>query len=150
VIIREAQLPDLPGILKLYSQLHKDDPKISDGRSNVIFEQILESDNLMLFIGVLQNFIVSTCYLNLIPNLTRGGSAYGVIENVVTDSRHRNEGYGKMMIKHALSMAWDRGCYKVMLQAGSRNPATHQFYQSCGFLADEKFAFIARPKESGL
>lgn len=32
-----------------------------------------------------------------------------------------------------LDKAWEEGCYKAMLMTGSRNPATHAFYEACGF-----------------
>ena len=89
--------------------------------------------------------LVSTCYLNVIPNLTRGARPYGVIENVVTHADHRNRGYGKQVIQHALEAAWAMGCYKVMLLAGSRNPVTHAFYRGAGFSGDDKTGYVARP-----
>ena len=44
-----------------------------------------------------------------------------------------------------LQAAWDAGCYKAMLQTGSRAPATHAFYRACGFSPDAKTAYLARP-----
>jgi GNAT superfamily N-acetyltransferase len=69
----------------------------------------------------------------VIPNLTRGGAPYALIENVVTDSAHRNRGYGKAILKDATEAAWRAGCYKVMLLTGSRRPAILKFYQDAGF-----------------
>ena len=93
--------------------------------------------------------IISTCYLNIVPNLTRNASPYAIIENVVTDEMFRKQGFGKMTIQFALDYAWKAGCYKVMLQTGSRKESTHEFYESCGFVAGEKFGFIAKnPKFS--
>ncbi|MBT3608922.1 MAG: GNAT family N-acetyltransferase [Gammaproteobacteria bacterium] len=145
MIIREACLGDFGQILELYSQLHPEDPAISDGRNVSLFESITSSEHLFLFVGVVDANIVATCYLNLIPNLTRNASPYGIIENVVTEQKLRNLGYGKAIIRHALKLAWTHGSYKVMLQTGSAREATHNFYKSCGFAADDKFAFVARP-----
>jgi GNAT superfamily N-acetyltransferase len=88
--------------------------------------------------------IISTCYLNIIPNLTRNASPYAVIENVVTDLAFRNQGFGQKLMKFALESAWKAGCYKVMLQTGSKREGTHKFYAACGFVEGEKFAFNAR------
>ena len=44
-----------------------------------------------------------------------------------------------------LDVAWEVGCYKAMLMTGSRKPETHAFYEACGFSADVKTAFVARP-----
>jgi hypothetical protein len=53
-------------------------------------------------------------------------------------------------VAFALESAWKAGCYKVMLQTGSKKESTHKFYSSCGFAGGEKFAFNARnPKFAG-
>lgn len=83
--------------------------------------------------GVIDKTIVSTCTLVVIPNLTRGGQPYALIENVVTAADHRGRGYGRTTLQHAVSSAWDNGCYKVMLLTGSTKAETHGFYQSAGF-----------------
>lgn len=145
MIIREAQEKDFTGIINLYAQLNPDDPELADGRDWETFKQILSLDLLILFVVLVDDQIVATCYLNIIPNLTRNASAYGIIENVVTDRKLRGRGYGKAVVKYALQYAWQRGCYKVMLQTGSKRESTHRFYTSCGFSANEKFAFVARP-----
>lgn len=144
MLIREARLEDLTGLMRLYAQLNPEDPIVEDGRDVNEFQKIISSDNLFIFVGTAREQIIATCYLNIIPNLSRGASPYGVIENVVTDMEFRNMGYGQAMIKHALDFAWSHQCYKVMLQTGSRRESTHRFYESCGFKANEKFAFVAR------
>ncbi len=65
----------------------------------------------------------------------------------MTDIAFRNQGFGKAVVKFALDYAWKSGCYKVMLQTGSKRESTHRFYRSCGFAEGEKFAFIARPSK---
>ena len=145
MLIREAKLKDFAGIKHLYAQLNPDDPVVSDRRDAAVFATIVSAEHLHLFVGVIGEKLVATCYLNFIPNMTRNVSPYCVIENVVTEQALRNQGYGKAIIKHALEFAWSHGCYKVMLQTGSRRESTHNFYKSCGFSADDKFAFVARP-----
>ena len=144
MMIREAELEDFDGVKRLYAQLNPDDPVVSDGRDAPVFETIVVSDHLYLFVGVVDEKLVATCYLNFIPNMTRNVSPYCIIENVVTERELRNQGYGKAIIKHALDVAWAFGCYKVMLQTGSKRESTHYFYKSCGFSATDKFAFVAR------
>lgn len=144
--VREAELKDFEGVKRLYAQLNPDDPVVSDGRDLSAFRTIVSSDHLHLFVGVVDDRLVATCYLNFILNMTRNVSPYCVIENVVTEQALRNRGYGKAIIEHALDFAWSLGAYKVMLQTGSRRESTHNFYKSCGFRADDKFAFVARPE----
>ena len=84
-------------------------------------------------------------YLNVIPNLTRGGAPYAIIENVVVDEAHRGQGIGKQIMAATLDVAWDAGCYKAELTTGSQRESTHAFYRACGMSSDSKTAFIARP-----
>jgi GNAT superfamily N-acetyltransferase len=85
-----------------------------------------------------------------VPNLTRGGVPYALIENVVTHAEHRGRGYGKAVLEAAIAKAWELDCYKVMLLTGSKNPATLGFYQSVGF-EQTKTGFETRrlPKREG-
>lgn len=145
MLIREARVDDIGGIRRLYTQLNPDDPDVPDERVIEILTTISTSKWFHLFVGLAQERIVATCYLNIIPNLSRNGSPYGIIENVVVDQNLRNQGYGKAIMAHALTQAWQAGCYKVMLQTGSRRESTHHFYRSCGFNDSAKFAFVARP-----
>ncbi|MBC7957384.1 MAG: GNAT family N-acetyltransferase [Cytophagales bacterium] len=145
VLVRLARPEDLPALLVLYRQLHPDDPDVDLTLSKAVFDGILASPHFELFVAEADGVVAATCYLNVIPNLSRKLAPYAVLENVVTDQALRNQGIGKAIVGHALHLAWQRGCYKVMLLTGSRKESTHQFYRACGFLADEKFAFVAKP-----
>jgi GNAT superfamily N-acetyltransferase len=46
-------------------------------------------------------------------------------------------------IAHALDAAWTAGCYKVMLQTGSKRESAQAFYETCGFSGDDKQAYVA-------
>ncbi|XSC48098.1 GNAT family N-acetyltransferase [Bradyrhizobium sp. RDT10] len=104
-----------------------------------------------MFLGLRDDAVVTTCTLVIVPNLTRGGAPYALIENVVTDAQHRKRGYGKLILRTAISAAsWGHDCYKVMLLTGSRDPATLKFYQEVGF-EQSKTGFQARripPREA--
>ncbi|AJD41981.1 GCN5-related N-acetyltransferase protein [Rhizobium gallicum bv. gallicum R602sp] len=70
---------------------------------------------------------VASATLIITPNLTRNGASYALVENVVTHADHRRKGYAGALIRHACATAWAKNCYKVMLLAGSKNPATLRF-----------------------
>jgi GNAT superfamily N-acetyltransferase len=144
-VFREAGPGDLEGVLRLYRHLHPADPVPEDGSDAAAFERILATPGLHLFVLELGGALVATTYLNVIPNITRSAAPYAVIENVVVDEALRGTGLGKRIMAATLQAAWDAGCYKAMLQTGSRNPATHAFYRACGFSPDAKQAYLARP-----
>lgn len=145
-MIREAKPHDFDRVIELYAQLNPEDRFLEDGGERAVFDAIQSAPHLYLLVleddgGVVQ----ATCYLNIIPNISRQASSYAIIENVITEETRRNQGLGRQIIAHALRVAWDHGCYKVMLQTGSRLESTHNFYKACGFSDSEKFAFVARP-----
>jgi GNAT superfamily N-acetyltransferase len=144
-VFREARSGDFEDVLRLYRQLQPEDPVLHDGSDVVAFEQILSSAGLHLFVFELNGVVVASTYLNIIPNLSRSASPYAVIENVVVEESLRGTGLGKQIMDGTLRAAWEAGCYKAMLMTGSRNPATHAFYRSCGFSSDAKAAYVARP-----
>jgi len=78
------------------------------------------------------------------PNLLRGGRGHGFIENVVTHPEHRGQGYGRAVIEAALTEAWARDCYHVLLQSGRKDPRVHRFYESCGFEPGVRVGYVAR------
>ncbi len=148
--IRNAQENDFERIMELYRQLQPEDPVLADGSDHAVFRKILGSDGLYLFVLEDHGLIQSTCYLNVIPNITRSASPYGIIENVVTDESSRGRGHGKNIVRHALQTAWHGGCYKVMLQTGSKKESTHAFYRACGFSGEDKHGYVARRPEIDL
>lgn len=144
-MFREARSGDFEDVIRLYRQLHPEDPVLQDSSDEEAFERILRSPGLHLFVLELNGVVVATTYLNVIENLTRSASPYAVIENVVVEESMRGTGLGKEIVDGTLRAAWDAGCYKATLTTGSHNPATHSFYRVCGFSSDPKTAFLARP-----
>jgi GNAT superfamily N-acetyltransferase len=146
VKIRLIQASELDELLALYTHLHKsDDPLPHRSIVQAVWQELLTNSRYRYFGGYLDNELISSCTLTIIPNLTRGCRPYGVIENVVTHASHRNQGHGKAILTYALTHAWSVGCYKVMLLTGRKDEATLKFYESTGFDRYEKQAFIAKP-----
>ncbi len=144
LLLRHARREDLDALLALYAQLNPDDvPAPREGLA-AILDAILASAHFAIILGTHGERVVATCYLNVIPNLTRGGAPYAAIENVVVESSLRGSGLGRQVMRFALDEAWRRGCYKVLLQTGSRDPRVHRFYEACGFSASDKTGFVAR------
>lgn len=144
--IRPLEAGDLGALLALYTHLHRsDDPLPGEEVVQAAWQELLANPRHSQFGGYVEDVLVSSCTLTVIPNLTRGCRPYGIIENVVTHAAHRNKGYGKAILAHTLSYAWSAGCYKVMLLTGKKDEATLRFYESAGFDPHEKQGFIAKP-----
>jgi len=131
--IRTADQNDLPALIALYSQLHPNDEPVSPAVGARLLDQLSLYPGSSIVLGLRGDAVVATCTLIIIPNLTRRGAPYALIENVVTDAHHRKRGYGKAILHVAIATAWRQDCYKVMLLTGSGDPATLRFYQEVGF-----------------
>ena len=141
--IRLVKRNEYDQLLGLMRQLNPMDPETSEIELQV-FNEIVNSKHLELIVAEDGGVLLGSCYINVIPNITRAGRPYAVIENVVTDSAHRNRGIGKSLLDHAIKLAWGQNCYKVMLMSGRTDGSVHAFYKKCGFNADEKQAYIQR------
>ena len=132
-MVRAAEERDIPALLRLYAELAPEDPMLDAMRAAASWKALLRYDGSAIFLIEVAGEPVSTCTLVVIPNLTRGGAPYALVENVVTAASHRRSGLGSRVLDHAVSTAWQCGCYKVMLMTGSKRPETLAFYERCGF-----------------
>ncbi|MEM7797669.1 MAG: GNAT family N-acetyltransferase [Chloroflexota bacterium] len=144
--IKPIQPDQLQQLLDLYQHLHrKDEPLPADLILQETWDQILAMPGHHPLGLYIDERLVSSCILIIVPNLTRGCRPYGLIANVVTHADYRGRGLGKQTLRHTLDVAWKQNCYKVMLMTGRKDETVFRFYESVGFNQDEKQAFIAKP-----
>ncbi len=141
--VRTADINDLGGIMKLYSELNPDDDNIADNTAlESVWRDIMGKDSIRYFVMEQGEQIVSTCNIAVIPNLSRGARPFSVIENVVTRHDYRNRGCGAKVVNAAVDFARACGCYKVMLLSSSGRKAAHAFYEKLGFNSTDKIGFF--------
>ena len=131
--IRAAAQADLAALLGLYRHLDAQDMLCPLDKAADILDRFLRYEGSAILIGVVGSELATSCTVAVIPNLTRGGAPYALIENVVTHTDYRTRGFGKAILQAAVDRAWDAGCYKVMLMTGSKKPSTLAFYEAAGF-----------------
>ncbi len=140
--IRECQPQDLSALLHLYTQLHDSpEPSISD-RILSVWEHIMKDENHHIIAGFVDGAMVSSCVINIIPNLTHEQRPYAVIENVITDQNERGRGYASAILNYAREIADRENCYKIMLMTGSSKDSTLRFYEKAGYNRQDKTAFV--------
>ena len=149
MIVHQMHKSDnLQNLLDLYTYLHPDEPVLQvNAEVQQIWDTILNNPDIYYIVAESDGKFVATCNITVIPNLTRGARPYGLIENVVTHPNYRKKGIGTQILKFALQIAWERDCYKVMLNSGRKDEDTLTFYDNAGFLRGVKTAFVAKPKE---
>jgi len=148
VVIDTAKRDDLAALLALYKHLNPDDPPLTAEVGQAIWQRILEAPGTRVIVAKLDKLLVGSCTITVIPNLTRAGRSYALIENVITHPDRRRQGIGRLVLDAAVQCAWDANCYKVMLATGSRRDETLRFYESAGFAKGTKTFFEAKPEQA--
>jgi GNAT superfamily N-acetyltransferase len=145
---RHIKPDEMPELLALYKHLHAaDDPMPEGDKLQQLWQENLSDKKMHLLVAESENRIVASCVLVVIPNLTRGGRPYGFIENVVTHTDYRKKGIGTGLLKYAQQIAWNKGCYKVMLMTSRQQPEIFRFYENAGFQRGTKTGFIIKHEE---
>jgi GNAT superfamily N-acetyltransferase len=88
--------------------------------------------------------IVGMCTVGRVEGISNDGRPFSVIENIVVEESRRSKGIGRSLINHALEIARGWGCYKVVLETGTKQEWKLSFYEKCGLIRGEKTAFIKR------
>lgn len=142
MIVQKAAKDDLSELLNLYTQLHDNPVPEIDIKILNLWNDILVDENHYILIGKINNHIVSSCILIVVPNLTHEQKPYALIENVITDKNYRNKGYATRILDYARDIAKEKRCYKIMLMTGSKKETTINFYKKAGYNSEDKTAFI--------
>lgn len=139
---RFACYEDLEGIMDLYEVLNPGDAIASVEQLKRVWEQVMSNPELYRYAVVEEDGkLLATSNITIVPNLTRAGRPYAVIENVVTHPSARRRGFGRETMELLMDFAKEKDCYKVILLSSSNRIEAHRFYESLGFDGDAKRGF---------
>ncbi len=139
---RKATQNDLPMLLELYTVFdHADAPTLGLVAAEKNFARIQACPNYTVYLAERAGEIVGTFTLLLMDNLAHQGKPAGVVENVVAQPAMQGQGIGAAMMKYAMQLCADAGCYKLVLSSNVNNERAHKFYESLGF---EKYGYSFR------
>lgn len=65
--------------------------------------------------------------------LRKNWNGYAYIDSIAVDSKYRNQGVGRALIKQAIGWAKTKGFPGLMLETQDNNVTACHFYESCGF-----------------
>ena len=142
LIIREAQRNDMMQLFELYTQLHNNSIPIINKQIMTIWNNIMNDKNHHIILGCINEKIITSCVIVIIPNLTNNQHPYALIENVITDINFRKKGYATSILNYAKKVAIENSCYKIMLMTGSKEKSTLEFYKKAGYNCVDKTGFI--------
>jgi ribosomal protein S18 acetylase RimI-like enzyme len=133
--IRKAAESDLPAVLRLYAQ-----PGMDNGRvltvdvAAKILRRMSAYPEYAVYVATADNgSVVGTFALLVMDNLAHMGAPSAVVEDVCVDERLRGQGIGRAMMRFAMEVARQRGCYKLALSSNAAREGAHAFYRSLGF-----------------
>ena len=141
-MVREVNERELSKLLELYLHLHEETIPEMTQHLEKTWNTIIQDKNHHIIIKEIDGKIVSSCVCVIIPNLTRNIRPYAFVENVVTHSDYRGNGYATECLNYARVIAEREHCYKMMLLTGSKKEAILNFYSNAGYNSTDKTAFI--------
>ena len=142
MIVREINATELNELLELYIHLHETGVPENNEKLKDTWETIINDKNHHIVVAEENGKLVSSVVCVIIPNLTRNVRPYAFIENVVTHSDYRKQGYATACLNYARDIAKKENCYKMMLLTGSKDESTLNFYKQAGYNSADKTAFI--------
>ena len=77
--------------------------------------------------------VIGTYALLVMHNLAHQGTPSAIVEDVVVRAEHQSLGVGRTMMAHAMDLAREAGCYKLVLSSNQKRVGAHAFYESLGF-----------------
>jgi GNAT superfamily N-acetyltransferase len=131
LIVREAERPDLPGLLALYAQ-----PDLDDGvvlplhDAERVFARFARYPDYTLYVAEQDGRIVGTFALLIMDNL---GAPSAIVEDVTVGPVQQGRGIGRAMMRFAMARAAEKHCYKLVLSSNATRERAHAFYESLGF-----------------
>ena len=135
--IRTGTEADLPRLIELMAQLRPDEPDAEDPSRVEDYARVLArmtAQGQRLLVAEDDGRIAGALVLAIIENITRQGTPYAIIENVVVDETARGQRLGEALIEQAIAEARQAGCYKVSLTSSKRRRDAHRFYERLGFV----------------
>jgi GNAT superfamily N-acetyltransferase len=132
IIVRQATEHDLTALATLYAELHPEDPALPHEQAVMTWQEIVGQTGRTVLIALREEIAVGTVDCIVVPNLTRGGRSFMLVENVVVARAARRQGVAGRLFDALIDLARAAGCYKVQLLSRIDRAEAHLFYESRG------------------
>ena len=132
--IRQAVKSDLSHILEIYAQPDMDDGDVLEiPEAEAVFDRMEMYPDYRFYVAESDGAIVGTFALAIMDNLAHRGAPSGLIEDVAVVTGYQGKGIGKRMMRYALDICREKGCYKAALSSNMKRTKAHRFYEGLGF-----------------
>ncbi|MEW5964401.1 MAG: GNAT family N-acetyltransferase [Pseudomonadota bacterium] len=134
VNFREATESDLPAVLALIGQPDMDHGEVlSLAPARDIFLRMKHYPDYHIHVAERDGAVVGTFALLIMDNLGHMGAPSAIVEQVLVAPVAQGCGVGAAMMRHAMQLAAERGCYKLVLSSNLKRERAHAFYDRLGF-----------------
>ena len=128
--IRQFCESDRSDLIKLWHAVFPDDP--SHNEPSKVIEAKLAIDNL-IFVAEHEGLIIGACMAGY-------DGHRGWLYAVAVCKEQRRSGAGSALVQHAIQALKVMGCIKVNLQIRATNTQVTTFYESLGFVIEERLS----------
>jgi ribosomal protein S18 acetylase RimI-like enzyme len=139
VEIRRYRESDRPQLVALWQGAFPDDPPRNE--PNRMIDAKIAVDDL-IFVAVERGGIIGAAIAGY-------DGHRGWLYSVAVDESIRRKRVGSALIRHAVDVLRGLGCVKVNLQVRSTNAAVVAFYQSLGFVVEDRISMGLSSLDSG-
>jgi GNAT superfamily N-acetyltransferase len=134
ITFREASDGDLPAVLALIGQPDMDDGAVlALEQARDVFFRMMSYPSYRIHLAERDGAVVGTFALLVMDNLGHMGAPSAIVEQVLVDPAAQGSGVGAAMMRHAMQLAAERGCYKLVLSSNIKRERAHAFYDRLGF-----------------
>jgi GNAT superfamily N-acetyltransferase len=142
-VVRLATREDLPAIVRLLADddlgRSREQPQIPLASSYYdAFDAIQRDTCNELVVIQVNDEVVGTLQLTVIPYLTYQGGLRALVEAVRVDARYRKQRVGERLLAWVIARARARGCHMVQLTTDKRRSDAQRFYARLGFVASHE------------
>ena len=132
--LRDITFDDLPDVLRLYAQPDFDNGEVlDDAQARALYARFLTYPDYKIYVAEEGDRIVGSFALLVMLNLGHCGAPSAIVEDVVVDPQMQGRGVGAAMMRAAMDLARDKGCYKLVLSSNAKRVRAHAFYERLGF-----------------
>lgn len=129
--IDEAGVDDLRDVLRLYLQLHPEDPPVDSKHAEAVWIKILQTEHRKVLLARHKSEVVGSVEYCVWYNLTRSARPFVVLENLVVLESCRRTGVGSVLVQAVKNRTSMYNPYKIQLAVALDGPV--HFYEARGF-----------------
>ena len=134
MLVRHATISDTDALSDLMAQLgYPASPDLLRQKLTLLSQ----SANDAVFIAT-NDTGVAGCLSAHMLELFHVSGKLGRITSLVVDAESRRTGVGRLLIEQSTDFFRRNGCIRVEVNSGDHRPTAHAFYESMGFVQDER------------